>query len=129
MVNLDHLNMTVDNVNETIDWYKKIFDFEVVEKTKYKGREFAVLKSNNSMLCIYEYPELKKPEDNTKTHKHYHFGLRITDRDQWEEKIKKYNLNIHLDMEYPHSYSWYLLDPSGYEIEVVLWNEDQIKFA
>ena len=129
MVALDHLNMTVRNVDESIEWYNKVFDFEVVEKKKHKGRNFAVLRSQDSMLCIYEYPELKKPETNTKTHKHYHYGLRIKDRQLWENKMAKENIEIDHTWQYPSSYSWYLFDPSGHEIEVVHWNDDKVQFT
>ena len=41
----------------------------------------------------------------------------------------------HLDVRYggavswPHSTSWYVVDPTGYEIEVALWNEDRVTFG
>jgi hypothetical protein len=33
------------------------------------------------------------------------------------------------ELRYPHSTNWYVHDPTGYSIEVVLWDEDQISFA
>lgn len=128
MVTLDHLNMTVQNLNDSIQWYDKVFAFKVVEKSQVGGRNFAVLRSQDAMLCMYEYPELKKPTENKQTHKYSHFGLRIKDRKDWEQKLKDSKIKVDHTWQYPHSYSWYLFDPSGHEIEVVHWQNDEVKF-
>ena len=31
--------------------------------------------------------------------------------------------------DWPHSTSWYIRDPTGYQIEVVYWHHDEIRFA
>ncbi len=30
-IKLDHINLTVENLKESIEWYRKIFGFELVE--------------------------------------------------------------------------------------------------
>ena len=32
------------------------------------------------------------------------------------------------EIVYPHSRSWYVYDPTGYEIEVVSWKGDRVAF-
>ena len=129
MVALDHINLTVRNLQESINWYSRVFGFEVVEEALYKGRKMAVIRSQNNMLCMYEYPDLKAPEDDNQNHRHNHFALRITDVKQWEEIIEKEKVAIDHTWQYPHSYSWYLYDPTGYEIEVVHWHDQKVSFA
>lgn len=129
MVQLDHINMTVRDLRESIQWYNKVFNFKPVETgTSSTGAPYAIIKNGESMLCIYESPDLKVPSESDGVHRTYHFGLRITDATQWESIMKKEQVNLHHTWEYPHSFSWYIFDPSGHEIEVVLWNNNQIQF-
>ena len=127
MVSLDHINMSVNNLPESLYWYKNVFNFEVVEQGEHKGLPYAIIKSNESMLCLYELKDKISPAENT-NHKVYHFGLRVRDMDQWEKKISEQKLSINLQWNYPHSKAWYLSDPTGHEIEVTYWNDDKIKF-
>ncbi|MBL7714219.1 MAG: VOC family protein [Bdellovibrionales bacterium] len=132
-VSLDHLNLTVSNFAETVDWYGKIFGFEVVEKGIYDGSPWGVLRSGDSMLCVYESPERRTPDDDDteKFHKIYHFGLRIHDRDAWEKTLRENRLRPKYggQMRYPHSTSWYVVDPTGHTIEVALWDDEEVRFG
>jgi len=130
---LDHLNMTVKNLDETKDWYKRVFGFDVVETGLRSGMKWGILKSGDAMLCIYEYPELVKPSkaaSKNTPHTINHFGLRITDRDKWNQTVEKEQLEVLYggEVRYPMSTSWYVLDPTGYEIEVALWDDDVVSF-
>ena len=59
-----------------------------------------------------------------------HFGLRITDKKSWKKKIEGGNLPILYDgvVQWPNSLAWYIKDPTGWEIEVVYWDDDTIRF-
>lgn len=85
------------------------------------------------MLCIYEDPNLKGPEHLESSGIHYiaHFGLRISNEDEWKKKIKDLSLKVFYSgaVRYPRSTSWYVQDPTGYEIEVALWDNNQISFS
>ena len=131
---LDHLNLTVANLEDTIDWYGAVFGFEVVEHGVRQGTPWAILKSGEAMLCVYEHARRARPSrylaDGGPRHTIYHFGLRITDREAWLGKIEEHRIELEFggENDYPHSSSWYVSDPSGYSIEVALWNNDEIRF-
>lgn len=130
--NLDHLNLTVKNVDDSKKWYHDLFDFNEVESGVRSGVRWSILRSGDAMLCMYEHPELEEPDEaNGSTHKIYHFGLRITDREQFEQRIKQHKVPVEYGgaIRYPHSWSWYVSDPTGYEIEVALWDENTVKFG
>ena len=127
MVRLDHVNMTVNNLNDTLDWYNRVFDFNTVQSGQHNNTPFAIIRSGDSMLCLYEYPE-RKPDESSCHLKIYHFGFQITDRDDWEKRVKKNNVNVTLKIDYPFSTSWYVEDPSGHEIEVSYWQDNKIQF-
>ncbi|MDZ4835855.1 MAG: VOC family protein [Candidatus Melainabacteria bacterium] len=129
---LDHLNMTVRSLDETEDWYKRVFGFVLVESGLRGDMKWGIFKSGDAMLCVYEYPDLKHPEKAASNAPHTinHFGLRITDRDKWEGTVKREKLRVGYggEVRYPTSSSWYVVDPTGYEIEVALWDHDVVTF-
>jgi catechol 2,3-dioxygenase-like lactoylglutathione lyase family enzyme len=129
---LDHLNMSVRDLAESLDWYGRVFDFRKVEGGTYDGRPWAILKSGDALLCLYEHPARKSPDPEE--HGHHgaaHFGLRVTDRKAWEETVRRERVAVEYGgaVRWPHSTSWYVTDPTGYEIEVACWDEDTVRFA
>lgn len=124
----DHLNINVKNLAESKDWYGKIFGFVEVEGgIDQEGMPWAILRNKDSMLCLYQ---AKKFEDINGSH-FSHIGFRINDRAAWEEKISEHKIKVFYGgaYRYRHSYSWYIEDPSGYEIDVALWDDNKISFV
>ena len=133
--NLDHLNLSVHDFDETVAWYGRVFGFELVEQsTQADGTRFGVLRSEDAMLCIYEHAELKQVGcDELRAqglHAICHFGLRVRDREEWEATVAGENLTLDYGgaIAYSHSTSWYVKDPTGWTIEVAVWNDDTIRF-
>jgi len=131
---LDHLNLSVNDFDETAAWYGRVFGFEVVQdETDAHGVRWGVLKGGDAMLCIYEYPDFQAPEGAREAGIHgvRHFGLRITDGDGWVATIERENLELTWggEVSWPHSTAWYVKDPTGYEIEVALWDDDTVRFT
>ncbi len=54
---LDHLNLTVTRFEESAAWYQKLFGFRVVERGMEEEGPWGILRSGDSMLCIYESPK------------------------------------------------------------------------
>ncbi|GJM44580.1 MAG: hypothetical protein DHS20C21_14220 [Gemmatimonadota bacterium] len=132
---LDHLNLTVRNFDESVEWYGRIFGFEKVEEDFQDGVHWGVIRSGDALLCIYEYPT---PEHLDRfaardrgLHSLNHFALRITDADEWLATARREKLKINYggEVEWPNSRAWYVNDPTGWEIEVVHWKNDEVKFA
>ena len=131
---LDHLNLSVRNLAETCAWYARVFGFSVVEEDLQDGVRSAILKSGEAMLCVYEHPDRtildRFARDRAQLHGVNHFALRVTDRQEWEKVVAREALPIQYGGAYPwpHSTSWYVEDPTGYQIEVVCWDRDQVAF-
>lgn len=132
---LDHLNLSVADFEATVAWYGRVFDFELVEESVADGVRWGVIRGGEALLCIYERPGLTKLDRFQLAGKglHYlaHFGLRITDEAEWLETVEREGLEILYDgpIRWPHATAWYLLDPTGWEIEVALWDDDTVAFA
>ena len=133
---LDHINLTVSDLDASIDWYSKIFGFKLVE---YGGRgtpeskRWAIVACNDSMICMGEWPKRKNADEKISQdtfHKIYHFGIRIFDIKLWEKKIQQHNIKIFYGgvSDYTHSKSWYVRDPNGHEIEVSYTDAPELKF-
>ncbi|MHC4953683.1 MAG: VOC family protein [Planctomycetota bacterium] len=136
VTSLDHLNLSVRDFDETAAWYGRVFGFEVMEEAvNADDVRWGVLRSEDAMLCIYEHPDLEHvPCDEQRRrgmHAICHFGLRIRDREAWEETIKREKLDLQWGgaIQYGHSTSWYVTDPTGWSIEVALWENDTVSFA
>jgi catechol 2,3-dioxygenase-like lactoylglutathione lyase family enzyme len=129
---LDHLNLTVADFAQTADWYQRVFGFTVVEHGIYNGEPWGVIRSGDAMLCIYQDGKRKmlRQEENYAAHGINHFALRITDRAAWEATVKREKVPVSYGgaFRWPHSTSWYIEDPTGYTIEVVLWDQDIPQF-
>lgn len=131
---LDHLNLSVHSFSETAQWYKRVFGFEVVEKGVQRGAPWGILKSGDAMLCIYEDRErLAAGGDALREkglHGLNHFALRITDQKAWEQLVEREGVEVFYGgaFRWPYSTSWYVRDPSGYDIEVVVWGQGGPKF-
>ena len=128
---LDHLNMTVKNLNATIEWYSRVLGFVVVEKGVQDGLPWAILRAGEALLCFYERIDLVFMDNAERsTFGLNHMCFRVTDRTKWEAIIQREPLEMLYNgpVVWPHSTAWYIADPTGHEIEITLWNDDHIAF-
>jgi catechol 2,3-dioxygenase-like lactoylglutathione lyase family enzyme len=131
----DHLNLTVRDFEESVAWYRRLFRFELVEEGVREGIRWGILRSRGgrggAMLAIYERPELGTADPEAPgglpVHRVRHFGLRIDDPAEWRRLLERESLPSE-ECSWPHSTSWYVNDPTGYEIEVAHWKDGQIRF-
>jgi len=133
---LDHLNLSVRDLDESVEWYARVFGFELAERgLSAAGVPFAVLRSDEALLCVYHRPGRESLDgaelERRGLHGFNHFALRIEDREAWEEIVEREGLELLYGglVEWPHSLAWYVTDPTGYEIEVALWNEGAPAFG
>ena len=130
---IDHINITVSNISETIEWYSKVFGLKLLQHSASTAEQrWAIIGRNDNMICMFEEKDLESSasSDQNRFHQINHFGFRILDRTAWEEKIKEHNLELLFEgiREYPNSYSWYVRDPNGHTIEVSYTEGDCLKF-
>jgi catechol 2,3-dioxygenase-like lactoylglutathione lyase family enzyme len=133
LARLDHINLTVNCLEESIWWYQKLFGFEKVEHgVNASGSLWAIIARDDSMIAMTEYPKLKPANQKQEglSHKIFHFGIRVSSAEVWKEKVRNYNLRLYYggEVEYPYSTSWYIRDPSGHEIEVSCSDGLPLKF-
>ena len=124
---LDHLNLTVRDLREALRWYRRVFGFEIVESGEREGGPWAIVQSGDAILCLVEVPGKEAPPlwpEVGAEHRVNHYGLRIDDRERWEETLRSERVQVDYGgpIRWPNSISWYIRDPSGVPIEVALWD-------
>lgn len=130
---LDHLNLSVSDLADTEAFYGGLFGFQRVEEGVSDGVPWRILRAGEAMLCLYEHPDYTFVEHGSGTgprHGLNHMGLRITDPEAFLARAQEMSVEIRYggEVSWPHSRAWYVADPTGYEIEVVAWKDDTVRF-
>ncbi|MBI3856491.1 MAG: VOC family protein [Planctomycetes bacterium] len=130
-IRLDHLNLSARDLDESVAWYGRVFGFAVAEEGVWDGVRWAILRSGDALLCAYHHPEFRFVDNDGLRSRYLHGirhpGFRIANEARWLETVRREALEVE-EIVYPHSRSWYVNDPTGYEIEVVHWNDDRVVF-
>jgi catechol 2,3-dioxygenase-like lactoylglutathione lyase family enzyme len=130
---LDHMNLSVSDMAATTDFYGRVFGFVEVDGGVQDGVVWKILQSGEALLCLYEHPDYTFVAPGTGARPQHgvsHFALRITDRAAWLETMQREQVEVGYggEVRWPHSSAWYVVDPTGYEIEVALWDDDTVRF-
>ena len=132
-IKLDHINLTVADLKNSIAWYGQVFGFELVESgTTPLGIKWGIVAFNDSMICMTEHTgrtAADQAEDRS-LHQIYHFGIRVSDSEYWQKTVQDHQLKLYYEgqITYPNSKSWYVHDPSGHEIEVSYTPHERMQF-
>ena len=117
--NIDHINVMVKDINETIKFYNDVFGFIVKEEgvSKISGNPYAIIGiSDKGLLAIYEDPKFNEEKVGNINH----FGFHVDDFDDALTHIKELNVKVadYGVVNYENSRSLYIFDPNGIEIEL-----------
>lgn len=117
----NHIALSVKNVNESFQFYQKVFQFKEIENTASN--------SKTRWLSIHEGKQLHlipRPTAEIKTNKAVHFALATSTLDAFITHLKKLNIDYSdwinsPDKDYIRKdgiRQVYFQDPDGYWIEV-----------
>ena len=113
---IDHVNMKVKNLDDSVEFYRNLFGFEIKQKENPNKADVPsmIIGNDTIKLCMYEIPDMS-PEGGIA-----HFGFNIENFDQVIEKCKEDNVQILYGgvVDWESSKSVYIVDPSGYEVEL-----------
>ncbi len=110
-LSMDHANMYVKDLGESVDFYQNLFGFEV--KKEQPEQDSTIIGNDAIKLCLYENPELVFLKGIN------HFGFHIGNFDQVVEKCEAMNVPMPYGViEWESSRSVYIMDPNGYEVEL-----------
>ncbi len=111
---MDHIGITVSNLDKSIDFYRELFDFEIVEK--FADTRQAFLRVSDIMIGLFEV-EGYKNVDGTKNH--LSFFIDEEDFDDAVDEIQEKEIPIIYGPEnIRKGKSLIFLDPDGNQIEL-----------
>lgn len=115
---IDHINMRVKNLAQSVEFYRKNFGFEMKEDHAADEEPWVIVGLPGvAYLCLYEHPQKKIREDALKVS---HFGFALEDFASALEALRSNGVEVLYGgaVQWPQSRSLYIKDPSGHEIEL-----------
>jgi lactoylglutathione lyase len=113
---IDHINMKVKNLEESVSFYSDLFGFEVKQDENPNKADVPskIIGNDSIKLCLYEVPDMS-PEGGIA-----HFGFHVDNFSEVIVKCKELGVQILYggEVDWEKSRSVYIVDPSGYEIEL-----------
>lgn len=109
---IDHVNMTVKNLQKSVEFYGKLFGFEVREDQP--DQDSKIIGNDTIKLCLYEDPEMS-PEGGIS-----HFGFHVENFEEIVRVCKSLGVEVLYggEVSWKSSLSVYIKDPNGYVIEL-----------
>jgi catechol 2,3-dioxygenase-like lactoylglutathione lyase family enzyme len=113
---IDHVNMKVKNLADSVEFYCNLFGFEIKQEENPNKTDVPskIIGNNSIKLCLYEVASMT-PEGGIA-----HFGFHIANFEQVIAKCQDLGVQILYggEVDWEKSKSVYIVDPSGYEIEL-----------
>ena len=113
---IDHINMKVKDLAESVNFYQNLFGFEIKQEDNQNKAEVPskIIGNDSIKLCLYEVPDMS-PEGGIA-----HFGFHVDNFSEVISKCKELGVEILYggEVDWENSRSVYIVDPSGYEIEL-----------
>jgi catechol 2,3-dioxygenase-like lactoylglutathione lyase family enzyme len=110
-MNLNHLNLTVPDVQATEEFLKKYFDLKTVTT---RGDSFTLLSDDQGMLLALMKGQAEYP-------KSFHIGF-VQESDEQVNKINQRMKEDGIDVDPPrnaHGWTFYVQAPGGFTVEVL----------
>ena len=109
---IDHLNMNVKNLDESVEFYSKLFGFTTLKEQPEEDSR--IIGNEHIKLCLYETDGVDGSTGIS------HFGIHVSNFSEIENKCKEIKIRTKYDapLEWEKSRSIYIYDPSGYVIEL-----------
>ena len=128
MFNFNHVTISVDNLENTLNFYKK-FDFIIHKEYHDENIDIVMLKLNNMILEIFHYTENSKLPEHSKnlnidlkTIGNKHFGLGVKNIEMAKKFIEKNKLNdneIIINKGRLGKPYFFIKDPNGILMEII----------
>ncbi len=108
---IDHVNLTVKNLAESVSFFQQLFGFETIKEQP--DQDSKIIGNGSIKLCLYEDPNLEIGAGIN------HYGFHVENFDAVVEKCRALGVSMPYDtVDWGKSRSVYIVDPSGYEIEL-----------
>jgi len=119
---LEHINLTVSDLNRSIDFYTSLLDLHVRWRRGAddpKGPA-AHVGDERCYLAMFQATEASDPLEHDYEHVGLnHFGFVVDDLDLIRQRLEQRGITPHLEGDYDPGRRLYFHDPDGIEMELI----------
>ena len=121
---LEHANITVENVNRSIEFYRHALGLELRWEGEISSDDGEPLKAahignKDYYLAFFEAEKQGKAPSNYESAGINHIAFVVDDLTEYRSRLNELNVKIHLEYDYEPGTRIYFFDPDGVEIELV----------
>ncbi|HEX9682748.1 MAG TPA: VOC family protein [Acidimicrobiales bacterium] len=121
---LEHINLTVTNVERSAAFYCDLLDLHVRWKgTDNEGNPAIHVGTDSQYLALFTATAPGHVHGDYTHRGINHFGWVVDDLDAARQRVAELGATIHFAPEYQPGRRLYLRDPDGHEIEVVEYRD------
>ncbi len=113
---VDHINLNVHNIEESLSFYNKFFDLSIKEEgLNSYGHPYKIIGKSNKLLLV-----LHENNGDLKNNRFNHFGIHVNNFEEVVNVLNEQNIPLLYGgiNDYGESKSVYIADPDGNEIEL-----------
>jgi catechol 2,3-dioxygenase-like lactoylglutathione lyase family enzyme len=119
---LEHVNLTVSDLDRSIAFYSDLLDLHV----RWKGliddtRLGAHVGDDHFYLALFEASTNGDVEHDYTRPGLNHFGFVVDDLDEARRRLTELGAMVHLEADYDPGRRIYFMDPDGHEVELVAY--------
>jgi catechol 2,3-dioxygenase-like lactoylglutathione lyase family enzyme len=119
-MHLEHVNLTVNDLDRSIAFYADLFDLHVRWKGPLDGSRLAAhVGDERTYLALFQATGAGAVDHDYTRPGVNHFGFVVDDLDDVQARLGGLGATVHLEADYEPGRRIYFLDPDGYEVEVV----------
>lgn len=127
MTKFHHIALSVSNMEESVQWYKKYFDLDVVSRMTipHNGVAIAFIGNEDFIIELLEVPganplppERSHPDTDNQTLGCKHFCVAVENNVEFVNKLRADGVTIAFEPAGMPRYCAFVLDPTGNIIEV-----------
>lgn len=124
---LNHVALSVPDLQESIDWYADIFGFEVLSRLTipHNGVNLVFIGNGEFTIELLEVPgasplpaERSHPDEDNQTHGVKHICVAVEDNVAFVKRLREKNVKVVFEPEGMPSYCAFINDPTGNIIEI-----------
>ncbi len=124
---VNHFAISVADMEETINWYNRIFGFTVIDRSVVPGPEIKVahMQGTGFILEIFEAPgaaslpeERRIPNQDLMTHGNKHISFGVPDGHKAKEELESMGVEVAMVAEVDGTYGVFIRDNTGNLIEI-----------
>lgn len=117
---LEHVNLTVSDLDRSVDFYGHLFGFEVRWRgSTSDGKPAAHVGNGQHYLALFEgRSQTRASADYLRTGLN-HFGFVIDDLEVMRKRLATLGIEPHHEASYEPGRRLYFFDPDGIEVELV----------